>query len=149
MLSFCCFGKWVLAHRVDGARDLHDSKTTNLQAYLKVNSALKDLSQAIWWLLYSVSLSFRLLLIVMLVAPSCAFTRDTKIRKLRQVLLLQPVHAELMLHWQVSRKLFSVVVVPIRTKRQLPTLEMTPIQKWNPYLNFPYILKERIARGRP
>ena len=39
--------------------------------------------------------------------------QDTRIRKLRQLLLMQPVHAKLMLHWQVSRKQFSLVVLPV------------------------------------
>ena len=71
--------------------------------------------------------------------------QDTWIRKLRQLLLMQPAHAELMLHWQVSRKMFSLVVLPIAdldTKRQIRTLEMTLIQRWNPSLNFPFILKK-------
>ena len=53
-----------------------------------------------------------------------------RVRKLRQLLLMQPVHAELMLHWQVSRKLFSLVALPVAnmdTKRQIQTLEMTLI----------------------
>ena len=51
----------------------------------------------------------------MLAAPSFAFdkSQDTRIRKLRQLLLMQPVHAELMLHWQVSRQKFSLVVLPV------------------------------------
>ena len=78
--------------------------------------------------------------------------QDTRIRKLRQLLLMQPVHAELMLHWQVSRKQFSLVVLPVAhmdTQRQIRTLEMTPIQRWNPSLNFPFILKKRISKVGP
>ena len=59
---------------------------------------------------------------------------------------MQPVHAELMLHGQVSRQKFSLVVLPVAhmgTQRQLRTLEMTLIQRWNPSLNFPLIVKKR------
>ena len=58
--------------------------------------------------------------------------QDTRIRKLRQLRLMQPVHAELMLHWQVSRQKFSLVVLPVAhmdTQRQTRTLEMTLIQR--------------------
>ena len=78
--------------------------------------------------------------------------QDARIRKLRQLLLMQPVHAELMLRWQVSRKKFSLVTLPIAhmdTQRQSRTLEMTLSQRWNPSLNFPYTLKERIAKVGP
>ena len=78
--------------------------------------------------------------------------QDTRIRKLRQLLLMQPVRAELMLRWQVSRKQFSLVVLPVahmHTQRQIRTLEMTLIQRWDPSLNFPFILKKRICQGRP
>ena len=37
--------------------------------------------------------------------------QDTRIRQLRQLLVMQPVHAELMLYWQVSRQKFSLVVL--------------------------------------
>ena len=62
---------------------------------------------------------------------------------------MQPVHAELMLHWQVSRRQFSLVVLPVAhmdTQRQIRTLEMTLIQRWNPSLNFPFILKKRNSK---
>ena len=75
--------------------------------------------------------------------------QDTRIRKLRQLLLMQPVHAELMLHWQVSRQKFSLVVLPVAhmdTQRQICTLEMTLIQRWNPSFNFPLTLKKRISK---
>ena len=78
--------------------------------------------------------------------------KTTRIRKLRQLLLMQPVHAELTLHWQVSRKQFSLVVLPVThvdTQRQIRTLEMTLIQRWNPSLNFPFILKKRISKAGP
>ena len=78
--------------------------------------------------------------------------QDTRIRKLRQLLLMQPVHAELMLHWQVSRQKFSLGVLPVAhmdTQRQVCTLEMTLIQRWNPSLNFPFILKMRISKVGP
>ena len=78
--------------------------------------------------------------------------QDTRIRKLLQLLLMQPVDAELMLHWQVSRKQFSLVVLPVAhmdTQRQIRTLEMTLIQRWNPSLNFPFILKKRISKVGP
>ena len=86
----------------------------------------------------------------MLVAPLFAFTKrqDTRIRKLRQ----HQVHADLMLHWQVSRKRFSLVVLPVAhmdTQRQIRTLEMTLIQRRNPSLNFPFILKKRISKVGP
>ena len=78
--------------------------------------------------------------------------QDARMRKLRLLLLMQPVHAELMLHWQVSRKMLSLVVLPIAdvdAKRQIRTLEMTLIQRWNPSLNFPFILKSRISKVGP
>ena len=78
--------------------------------------------------------------------------QDTRIRKLRQLLLMQPVHAELRLHWQVSRKHFSLVVLPVThiyTQRQIRTLEMTLIQRWNPSLNFPFILEKRTSKVGP
>ena len=77
---------------------------------------------------------------------------DTRTRKLRQLLLMQPVHAELMLHWQVSRQKFSLVILPVadmHTQRQIRTLEMTLIQRWSPSLNFPFILKNRISKVGP
>ena len=64
----------------------------------------------------------------------------------------QPFHSALILHWQVSRKMFSLVVLPISdmdTQRQIRTLEMTLIQRWNPSLNFPFILKKRISKVGP
>ena len=68
--------------------------------------------------------------------------QDTRIRKLRQLLLLQAVHAEIMLHWQVSRQKFIAVVLPVAhmdTQRQNRTLEMRLVQRWNPSLKFPLI----------
>ena len=65
---------------------------------------------------------------------------------------MQTVHAELMLHWQVSRKQFSLVALPVAhmdTQRQIRTLEMTLIQRRNPSLNFPFILKKRISKVGP
>ena len=65
---------------------------------------------------------------------------------------MQPVHAEVMLHWQVFRQKFSLVVLPVAhmdTQRQIRTLEMTLIQRWNPSLNFPLILKKRISKVGP
>ena len=84
----------------------------------------------------------------MLAAPSFAFTkgRIPESGKLRQLLLMQPVHAELMLDWQVSRQKFSLVVLPVAhmdTQHQIRTLEMMLIQRWNPSLNFPFILKKK------
>ena len=70
--------------------------------------------------------------------------QDTRIRKLRQLPLMQPVHAELMLHWQVSRQKFSLVALPVA--HMIRTWEMTLIQRWNPFLNFPFILKKRISK---
>ena len=70
---------------------------------------------------------------------------DTRIRKLRQLLVMQPVHAELMLHGHL-------VILPVAhmdTKRPIRTLEMTLIQRWNPSLNFPFILKKRISKIGP
>ena len=78
--------------------------------------------------------------------------QDTRIRKLRQLLLMQPGHAELMLHWQVSRQKVSLVVLPVAhmdTQRQIRILEMTLIQRWNPSLNFPFILKKQISKVGP
>ena len=65
---------------------------------------------------------------------------------------MQPVHAELMLHWQVSRPKFSLVGLPVAqmdTQRQIRTLEMTLIQRWNPSLNFPFTSKKRISKVGP
>ena len=76
--------------------------------------------------------------------------QDARIRKLRQLLVMQPVHAELMLHWQVSRKKLSLVILPVAdmdTQRQIRTLEMTLIQRWIPSLNFHF--KEANLQGRP
>ena len=78
--------------------------------------------------------------------------QDTRIRKLRQLLLMEPVHAEPMLHWQVSRKQFSLVVLPVTqmgTQRHIRILEMALIQRWNPSLNFSFILKKRISKVGP
>ena len=78
--------------------------------------------------------------------------QDTRIGKLRQLLLMQPVHAELMLRWQVSRKQFSLVVLPVArmdAQHNIRTLEMTLIQRWNPSLNFPLILKKQISKVGP
>ena len=63
---------------------------------------------------------------------------------------MQPVHAEVMLRWQVSRKQFSLVVLPVAhmdTQRQIRTLEMTLIQRWNPSLDFHF--KKRISKVGP
>ena len=49
-------------------------------------------------------------------------------------------------------KQFSLVVLPVAhmdTQRKLGTLEMTLIQRWNPSLNFPFILKKRISKVGP
>ena len=73
--------------------------------------------------------------------------------KLRQLLDFKPVHAELMLHWQVSHHcLGSLIAIPLatmNTSRQIRTLESTLIQKWNPTLNYPFILKKRITKLGP
>ena len=59
--------------------------------------------------------------------------QDSRLRKLRQLLDLKPVHAELMLHWQVSHRcLGSLIAIPLATmstSRQIRTLESTLIQK--------------------
>ena len=79
--------------------------------------------------------------------------QDDRIHKYRQLAELKPVHAELMLHWAVSRQCFgSLVLVPIAkmdTTRQIRTLESTLIQKWHPPLNFPFILKKRLTKVGP
>ena len=78
--------------------------------------------------------------------------QDTRIRKLRQLLLMQPVHAERRLRWQVSRQKFSLVAIPVAhldTQREIPTLEMTLIQRWSPSLNFPFTSKQRISKVGP
>ena len=57
-----------------------------------------------------------------------------------------------MLHWQVSRQKFSLVVLPVAhmdTQRQSRTLVMTLIQRSNPSLNFPFNLKKRISKVGP
>ena len=77
--------------------------------------------------------------------------QDDRIHKYRQLVQLKPVHAELMLHWAVSSVL-GPVLVPIAkmdTTRQIRTLESTLIQKWNPPLNFPFILKKRLTKIGP
>ena len=79
--------------------------------------------------------------------------QDSRLRKLRQLLDFKPVHAELMLHWQVSHHcLGSLIAIPLatmNTSRQIRTLESTLIQKWNPTLNYPFILKKRITKLGP
>ena len=79
--------------------------------------------------------------------------QDSRLRKLRQLLDLKPVHAELMLHWQVSHRcLESMIAIPLatmNTSRQIGTLELTLIQKWNPTLNYPFILKKRMTKLGP
>ena len=79
--------------------------------------------------------------------------QDSRLRKLRQLLGFKPVHAELMLHWQVSHHgLGSLIAIPLatmNTSRQIRTLESTLIQKWNPTLNYPFILKKRITKLGP
>ena len=79
--------------------------------------------------------------------------QDDRVHKFRQLAELKPVHAELMLRWAVSRQCFgSLVLVPIAkmdTARQIRTLESTLIQKWNPTLNFPFILKKRLTKVGP
>ena len=79
--------------------------------------------------------------------------QGSRLRKLRQLLDFKPVHAELMLHWQVSHRcLGSLIAIPVATmstSRQIRTLESTLIQKWNPTLNYPFILKKRITKLGP
>ena len=79
--------------------------------------------------------------------------QDSRLRKLRQLIDFKPVHAELMLHWQVSHQfLGSMIAIPLATmstSRQIRTLESTLIQKWNPTLNYPFILKKRITEVGP
>ena len=79
--------------------------------------------------------------------------QDSRLRKLRQLIDFKPVHAELMLHWQVSHHfLGSMIAIPLATmstSRQIRTLESTLIQKWNPTLNYPFILKKRITKVGP
>ena len=149
-LYFCFFVKLAL---VDGARHLHNSEISNLQASLKCRNGLRHHSLATWWLLYSLNLIFRLVLHCYIGSTILRLHKrqDTRIRNLRQLLLRQPVHAELKLHWQVSRKLFSLVVLPIAnmdTKRQIRTLEGTLIQRWNASLNC-LLRKESNLQGRP
>ena len=71
--------------------------------------------------------------------------QDSRLRKIRQLIDFKPVHAELMLHWQVSHHfLGSMIAIPLATmstSRQIRTLESTLIQKWKPTLNYPFILK--------
>ena len=80
--------------------------------------------------------------------------QDSRLRKLRQLLDFKPVHAELMLHWQVSHgclgSLIAIRWLPwAHLYRQIRTLESTLIQKWNPTLNYPFILKKRITKLGP
>ena len=72
--------------------------------------------------------------------------QDDRVHKYRQLAELKPVHAELMLHWAVSRQCFGS---KMDTTRQIRTLESTLIQKWNPPLNFPFILKKRLTKVGP
>ena len=67
---------------------------------------------------------------------------------------MQPVHAELILHWQVSRMKFSLVVLPVAhmdTQGQIRTLEMSVRDgiHLNPSLDFPFSLKKRISKAGP
>ena len=41
LFSFCFFDKQALANRVDGARGLHNSETTNLLAFLRFRNGLR------------------------------------------------------------------------------------------------------------
>ena len=79
--------------------------------------------------------------------------QDHRLRKFRQLQVFKPVHAELMLHWTVSRQCFrKMVLIPIAkmdTRRQIRTLESTLIQKWNPPLNYPFIREKRISKVGP
>ena len=43
LFSFCFFVKLALANRVDGAKGLHNSKTTNLQAFLRFRNGLRNM----------------------------------------------------------------------------------------------------------
>ena len=54
--------------------------------------------------------------------------------------------------WQVSRRQFSLVVLPVAhmdTQRQIRTLEPMLIQRWNPSLNVPFVSKKRISKVGP
>ena len=76
--------------------------------------------------------------------------QDHRLRRFRQLRDFKPAHAELMRHWTVSRQRFrKMVLIPIAkmdTRRHIRTLESTLIQKWNPPLNYPFILQKRISK---
>ena len=145
LLSFCFFDEPALANRVDGAKfaQFKDNKPPSI-------SEVREWFETPFtrYLVAPVQLEPHFQ-----IGPDCYVggtilrhrkRQDTRIRKLRQLLLMQPVHAELMLHWQVSRKKFSLVVLLVAhmdTQRQIRNLEMTLIQRWNPSLNFPFSLK--------
>ena len=75
--------------------------------------------------------------------------QDARIRKLRQLLLMQPVHAEHVALASVQEEVLPLPVARMDTQRQIPTLEMTLIQRWNPSLHFPFFLKKRISKVGP
>ena len=65
--------------------------------------------------------------------------QDSRLRKLRQLLNLKPVHEGLMLHWQVSHRcLGSLIATPLatmNTSRQIRTLEF----HFNPKVESSYV----------
>ena len=78
--------------------------------------------------------------------------QDDRIHKYRQLVELKPVHAELMLHWAVSRQCFgSLVLVPVAkmdTTRQIRTLESTLIQKVESTFELSFHLEKAFDKSR-
>ena len=53
------FVELALENMVDGAKGLHNSKTTDIQAFLRFRNGLRSHSHATLWHLYSLSLIVR------------------------------------------------------------------------------------------
>ena len=126
LFSFCFFVKLALSSRVDGANGLRNSKTTDIQGSLMFKNGLRSHSHASCYQYLIAPVQFE---------PHFQIGPD--------------LHAELMLHWQMSRQTFSLVVLPVAHMDTQRTLEMTLTQRWNPSLNFPFILKTQISKVGP
>ena len=151
---FCCFVKPARASRADGAKDWHLCVSKPLLQSRRSRKCLNILLQCIFLLMLKLNLFSKWVPIFMLGAPGVFQKRqDDRVHKFRRLSEFKPVHAELMLHWAVSRQCFgSLVLVPIAkmdTTRQIRALESTLIQNWNPPLNYPFILKKRLSKVGP
>ena len=130
-LSVCCScfsDKQAKESRADGARDWRLCISKSLRPFQRSGKCLNVLLHATFSQMLRLSPISRWVPTFMLEAPLQVFKKDKMTAsKYRQLADLKPVHAELMLHWAVSRQYFGSVLVPIAKWTQ-----PDKFVRWNP-----------------